>query len=118
MIHAWLLLTVGALPQSTLPRLPQSTLPPTKVKAAAPYVSPPGYHRHVTHDGRIIEHGDWNLNDPITPQGCRWFELAEVLRAASAYRSEIGTEARAILSTWEETLTETILVLRGPQLRK
>lgn len=36
---------------------------------SAPYVSPPGYHRHVMVDGTIIEHADYNYGDPVAHAG-------------------------------------------------
>lgn len=66
---ATLLLLCGGLPQSTLPKLPQSTLPPAKATA---YVSPAGYHRHMTTDGRIIEHSDHLINDPVAHKDVAW----------------------------------------------
>lgn len=41
----------------------------TRRIAAAPYTSPPGYHRHVLIDGTVIEHGDWNYGDPVAHSG-------------------------------------------------
>lgn len=42
---------------------------PAAVSAAAPYSSPPGYHRHVMEDGSIMEHEDNNIGDPVAHTG-------------------------------------------------
>ncbi len=39
-----------------------NSLAVTAVQPSAPYVSPLGYHRHVTNDGKVVEHGDENNN--------------------------------------------------------
>jgi hypothetical protein len=34
-----------------------------KAASSSPYVSPPGYHRHIFSDGTVIEHSDDSKND-------------------------------------------------------
>lgn len=57
--------------QRTVAKPEAATRPTPKAKATAakPYSSPPGFHRHQYPDGRVFEHEDWNLGDPIAHAG-------------------------------------------------
>lgn len=54
------------------------------------YLSPNGYHRHVTKDGRIIEHGDWNRGSAAAHRDVPrpWFTYNGPLPPSSSERLE------------------------------
>lgn len=53
-------------------RTPPVSRSAATVVRSSTYVSPPGYHRHVTQSGVVIEHHDSNFGDPVAHAGIEW----------------------------------------------